>query len=131
MGGGTEMIRERLIQHIAASQSPVNTAAVAASIGLTASAETLAAIDMMLALSPEVNALPEGWMASVDTRERRILDALREYAAAHPEKRIFRGAAALGRLKPEDQMTEPELRKLLSRTDEFKLLANAMIKRGS
>jgi len=56
---------------------------------------------------------------------------LRAYADAHPEKRIFRVAAALGNLPAEDQMTEQQLQELLSRTGEFQLLANAMIKRGS
>lgn len=125
------MIRDQLIQSIAGSQAPATTAAVAASCGLLGSAESLAGVDLLLTLSPEVSAFSDAWVASVDTRERRILNALRAYAEAHPDKRIFRAAAALGHLPAEDQMTEQQLQCLLSRTDEFQLLANAMIKRGS
>ena len=125
------MRRDQLIQQIAASGSPVTTTAAATAIGLIPSAETFAAVDLLLALSPEVNALSDAWVASVDTPDRRILGALRAYVESHPNKRIFRGAAALGHLPAEDQMTEQQLRELLSRTAEFQLLANAMIKRGS
>jgi hypothetical protein len=88
-------------------------------------------LDLLLALSPEVSAFSDGWVASADTSDRRILGALRAYAQAHPERQIFRVAAALGHLSAQDQMTEQQLRELLSRTSEFQLLANAMIKRGS
>lgn len=125
------MIRDQLIQHISVSRTPVTTPAAATAIGLTVSAESLAAVDLLLSLSPEVNAFADGWVASADTRERRILGALRAYAEAHPEKKIFRGAAALGHLAPEDQLTEQELKELLSQNSEFQLLANGMIKRGS
>lgn len=125
------MIRQQLIQSVAASETPATTAAVAAVAGLPASAEALAAVDLLLTLSPEVSTFSDGWVVSVDTRDRRILNALRAYAEAHPDKRIFRVAAALGHLPAEDQMTEPQLQDLLSRTGEFQLLANAMIKRRS
>ncbi len=125
------MKRELLIKYISASRTPVTTVAAASAIGLAGSAELLAAVDLLLKFSPEVTPLSEGWVASAETRERRVLGALRAYAEAHPDKRIFRGTAALGHLPTEDQMTEQELRELLSRTDEFKLLANGMIKRGS
>lgn len=125
------MKRDQLIQLISASPAPVTTIAAASAIGLSATAEALAAVDLLLTFSPEVNTFADGWLASTDTRERRILGALRAYVEEHPEKRIFRGAAALGHLPPEDQMTEQELKNLLSRTGEFQLLANAMIKRGS
>jgi hypothetical protein len=123
--------RDQLIQHISASLTPVTTTAAATAIGLAPSAESLAAVDLLLALSPEVRALSEGWVAAQDTPDRRVLSALRAYAEAHPEKRVFRGAAALGHLPAEDQMTDQQLRELLSRTGEFQLLANAMIKRGA
>ena len=124
------MKRDQLLQYIGANASPVTTISVATALGLPASAETFAAVDVLLALSPEVNELSDGWVVSSDTHGRRILGALRAYADAHPDKRIFRGAAALGHLPPADQMTEQQLRELLSRTGEFQLLANAMIKRG-
>ena len=124
-------IRDQLIQHIAASPSPVRTTDAALAVGLPPSPETYAALDLLLALSPEVSAFSGGWVACVDTSDRRILGALRIDAQAHPEEKIFPGAAALGHLPAQDQMTEQELRELLSRTSEFQLLANAMIKRGS
>ena len=105
------------------------TADAAAVLGLPGNPETLAAVDVLLDLSPEVHVLMGGWSISADTRDRRILGALRAYADAHPEKRIFRGAVALGHLPLEDQMTEEQLKELLSRTGEYQVLANAMIKR--
>lgn len=125
------MIRDQLVRLIAASATPVTTATAAASAGLPISAENLAAVDLLLTLSPEVRGVSDGWVISVDTRDRRILNALRSYAEAHPEKKIFRVAAALAHLPPEDQMTEEQLRELVSQTGEFQFLANAMIKRGS
>ena len=125
------MKRAQLIQIISASRTPVTTTEVAEAIGLPTSAESLAAVDLLLTLSPEVNVFSNGWVASVDTRDRRILGALRAYAEAHPEKRIFRGVAALGHLPAEDQPTDQQLQELLTMTGEFQLLANAMIKRGS
>ena len=125
------MKHDQLIQLVASSTSPVTTVAATMAIGLKPSAETFAAVDLLLKLSPEVSAFADGWTASVNTRSRRILTALRAYAEAHTEKRIFRGTAALGHLPAVDQLTEEELRDLLSKTGEFELLANAMIKRGS
>lgn len=125
------MIRETLLQKVAVSRDPVSTAALASSAGLDSSPETLAAVDVLLAFSPEVNQYLDGWVMSVDTRDRRILNALHDHVAAYPDKKIFRVAAALGNMSAEDQMTEQQLQALLCRTGEFELLPNAMIKRGS
>lgn len=125
------MRRDDLIQHISSSPAPVSTAAAAGTIGLPSSAEVLAAVDILLTLSPEVNSRSDGWAVSADTRERRVLAALRDYASSHPERRIFRGSAALGHLPTGDQMTEEQLRALLSKSGEFRLLANGMVRRGS
>lgn len=125
------MIRDNLLQKVAVSRDPVSTAALAASTGLDFSSETLAAVDVLLALSLEVNQYLDGWVMSVDTRDRRILNALHDHVTSYPEKKIFRVVAALGNLSAEDQMTEQQLQALLSRTGEFELLPNAMIKRGS
>ena len=123
------MMRQQLIQYIAASRTPVGTATLAAALDLPSGPESLGAMDLLLSLSPEVKPLSGGWIAAVDTRERRVLAALRSYAAAHPDKRIFRASAALGELGAADQMTEEQLRGLLADTHEFDLLGNAMIKR--
>ncbi len=125
------MRRDRLIQHIGASAIPVATSDATAALGLPASPEANAAVDVLLELSPDVNTVSGGWVVSADTRERRILRALRAYVESHLHRQIFRAAAALGHLSAEDQMTEQQLRDLLSRTGEFRLLANAMIKRES
>ena len=125
------MKRDELIRHIGTSSAPVSTVGAGAAVGLAASPETHAAIDVLLDLSPEVHAMTGGWTVSADTRDRRVLAALRTYVEAHPDKRVFRGAAALGHLAPGDQPTEQELRTLLAASGEFKLLANAMIKRES
>jgi len=127
---GTTVKRDLLIQFLAASMAPVPTTVAATTVGLAPSPEALAAVDVLLLLSPEVTATSDGWVTSADTRDRRIPAALRAYAEAHPDKHIFRGAAALGHLPAEDQMTEQQLRELLSSTGEFQLLANGMIKRG-
>jgi hypothetical protein len=124
------MRRDQLLQHIGASSRPVTTSDATRAVGLPATPETYAAVDILLELSAEVTELPEGWTVSADTRERRILGGLRAYVEAHPSKRIFRSSAALGHLPPEDQMTEDQLRDLLASTGEFQLLANAMIKRS-
>ncbi len=125
------MRREQLLRYISASTVPVATSDATAALGLSASPEASAAVDVLLELSPDVNPVPGGWMVSADTRERRVLGALHAYVEAHPQRRIFRAAAALSQLQSEDQMTEQELRDLLSRTGEFRLLVNAMIKRES
>ena len=123
------MVRDQLIQAVVLSKAPVTTVALAALTGRPASAEAFAAVDLLLMLSPEVSAFSDGWVASVDTRDHRILSALRSYAETHPNKRIFRVSAALEHLPPENQVTEQQLQDLLSRTGEFQLLPNAMIKR--
>ena len=125
------MRRDLLLQHIGASPTPVATSDATAALGIPANPEANAAVDVLLELSPDVSTVSGGWVAAADTRERRILGALRAFAEAHPHRRIFRAAAALGDLPAGDQMTEPLLRDLLSRTGEFRLLANAMIKRES
>ncbi len=124
------MRRDQLIQHIGASAMPVATSEATAALGLPASPEANAAVDVLLELSPDVYPASGGWLVSTNTRERRVLRALHAYVEAH-DRRIFRAAAALGHLSPKDQMTEQQLRELLSRTGEFRLLANAMIKRES
>ncbi len=124
------MTRDRLIQLIGASPMPVATSDATAALGLPASPEANAAVDVLLELSPDVYPASGGWKLSTDTRERRVLGALRAYVESH-DRRIFRAAAALGHLSAEDQMTEQQLRDLLSTTGEFRLLANAMIKRES
>ncbi len=110
---------------------PVATTDATALLGLSPSPEANAAVDVLLELSPGVNSISGGWEVSADTREGRVLRALRTYVETHPHRRIFRAAAALGHLPAEDQMIEQQLRDLLSRTVEFRLLANAMIKRES
>lgn len=124
------MRRDQLIQHIGASAMPVATSEATATLGLPASAEANAAVDVLLELSPDVSTVSGGWVVSADTRDRRVLSALRAYVESY-HRRIFRAAAALGHLPAEDQMTEQQLRNLLARTGEFRLLANAMIKRES
>jgi len=125
------MRRDALIQHIGASATPVQTCDLPPVLHLPHTTEVQAAVEILLTLSPEVSALQDGWVISADSRERKVIGALRAYAEAHPGKRIFRASAALGDLPPEDQMTDEQLKTTLARTGEFQLLPNAMIKRES
>ena len=123
------MKRDDLIRTIALAGEPMGTPAAAAAAGIPPTTEALAAADIILRFSPEVGESSGRWTTSVDTRERRVLDALRAFAEAHPSKRIFRGPAAFAALRPGDHMTESDLRDFLTTTGEFVLLANSMIKR--
>jgi hypothetical protein len=94
------MMRQRLIQHIAASATPVSTPGLAAALGLTTAAESLAAVDLLLSLSPEVKSSAAGeWIAAVARGERRVLGVLRAYAGAHPGKHLVATTANLTQWK--------------------------------
>ena len=125
------MIHDEIMNRLSGADAPVSTPELASALGLSADAETHALIEIEAVLSTNIRRHGTGWVLSVDTPTRRVLAALRSYATAHPGKRLFRLAAALGELPPQDQPTEEAIRQLLDGSPEFKLLPNAMIKRVS
>ena len=125
------MIHDQLLRRLSAAHAPVTTSELASALGFPVDAEHNAIVEVFAILAPEVERQGLGWVASTNTKARRVLSALHAFVNAHPDKRIFRVSAAIGHLVAQDQPTESELDVLLKGSSDFQLLPNAMIKRIS
>jgi len=123
------VIRDKLLSTLRGYPQGLPSTALAEQVDVICRAESVAAIEAILLLSPEVRRDGGRWKLSAESRTMRILSAIDAYADASG-RRIFRAASALANLPPSEHPTEAELATVIASSGgRYEFMPNGMIKR--
>lgn len=102
---------------------------MASDLGSTPSAESIAALEIVLFYCSDVHSQDGKWSVAKTGRTAAILAAIDNFATSTGRK-IFRVSSALQSIPPHEQPTETELQSALEMSHgRYELLPNAMIKK--
>lgn len=122
------MMYERIRQQLDASSTGLVSRELCDKVGVSATAENIAMVDIICELSPAIVVEDGHWRASGSTKTKAVLAALRNHAQT-TGKSIFRASSALAGLPVEQQPTQEELASIVEMGHgHFQLLPNNMIK---
>ena len=119
---------DRIRQALDRTATGLSTLHLAEVLGDADSPESLAAVELLCVLSPDLRFMDGTWHTTRAGKAAAVLAALENYAIA-TGKRIFRSVSAMEGLRADSLPTEEELARIVESSGErFEVLPNQMIK---